>query len=335
MEHKQYRELLSLSVFDELEKEQAGLLEEHLHTCEACRTELGELRKMHSILEKKRLAVPSAQFLQEARAQLRSALKKEQQSRTFWQEWSGSIATWWRELKWSPQYATVLAGIFTFAIGLLVGSSSLINHSPPKQEIASKKVAANEVTPNEIAPTSATFATTSSDIANVRFVDSDTTDGNVEIAFDAVKPMTLKGSINDPAIQKVLTYAVLKEQNPGVRLKAVNAIGAQQQQSQSSADPRLKSAVISALKFDKNAGVRKEALVILQKFPMDEETKAAFLDVLTHDENPGMRVAAMKYLESQELVDPEVLNVMKGKAQTDQNAFVRNRAILVTDEVKQ
>jgi hypothetical protein len=43
----------------------------------------------------------------------------------------------------------------------------------------------------------------------------------------------------------------------------------------------------------------------------------------------------MKLLEAQELVDPELLNVMKGKAKTDENAFIRNRATLVTDEVKQ
>ncbi len=327
MDHKQYREWLSLSLYNELKKEETQLLDEHLRGCESCRAELSELRQMHSVLEKKRAVVPSEHLLLEARTQFRSALRRERQTRTFWQEWTANVGAWWGELKLSPQYAAALAGIFTFAIGLLVGSSAFIRPTP--KEIS-------KAIPPVITPSVDTVALNNagSEISNVRFIDSDTTDGQVEIAFDAVKPMTLKGSTDDPAIQKLLTYAVLKEQNPGVRLRAVSAIG-EQQQKKNTGDPKLKTALISALKFDKNDGVRKEALVILQKFPMDEEIKTAFLDILVHDENPGMRVAAMKHLESQELVDPEFLDILKGKPQTDQNAFVRSRAILVTDEAKQ
>jgi HEAT repeats/Putative zinc-finger len=328
MDHKAYREWLSLSLYNELNQEQTKLLEEHLSGCDACRSELGELRQMHSVLERKRAEVPSEHLLQEARAELRIALRKERQSRSFWQEWTSSVGAWWTDLKVSPQYAAAVAAVFTFVIGMLVGSSSLLNRPP--QEIA--KV--NPPTPKTNIADKVPL-TTGSDISNVRFIDSDSQNGEVEIAFDAVKPMTLKGNVNDPVIQRVLTYAVLKEQNPGVRLKAVNAIGAQQDQEKQSGDPKLKAALISALKFDKNAGVRKEALNILGKFPEDEEIQAALLDVLVHDENPGLRVASMKLLEAQELVDPELLNVMKGKAKTDENAFIRNRATLVTDEVKQ
>ena len=330
MDHKEYREWLSLLLYEDLEKDQALIMQEHLQSCESCRAELAELRQMHSFLEKNQSAVPDPLLL-EARTQLRSALRKERGKHSFWQEWTSSLGEWWREMKVTPQYAAALAGIFTFVIGVIVGSSVLIKPSSENVAVVHEEPGEKKGNGDELLST-ADFPGSGSDIANVRFIDSDSTDGEVEISFDAVKQVKLKRSINDPVIQKVLTYAVLKEQNPGVRLKAVNAIGAQQEQKKP--DPLLKTALISALKFDKNAGVRKEALDILQKYPIDEETKAAFLQVLLRDDNPGMRVAAMKYLEAQDSVDPEVLSVLRDKAQTDQNAFIRGRATLVTDEIK-
>lgn len=331
MDHKEYREWLSLLLYEDLEKDQVRMMQEHLQGCEACRAELAELRQMHSFLGKKQLEV-SDPLLLEARTQLRSALRKERGTVPFWQGLTGGVGTWLREMKVAPQYAAVLAAVLIFVIGIFAGSFLTGKGNVP---VAQSKTGVdngiNKVKGDDLLKP-ADFAGSGSDIANVRFIDSDTTDGEVEISFDAVKQVKLKRSINDPVIQKVLTYAVLKEQNPGVRLKAVNAIGAQQEQKKP--DPLLKTALISALKFDKNAGVRKEALDILQKYPIDEETKAAFLQVLLRDDNPGMRVAAMKYLEAQDSVDPEVLNVLRDKAQTDQNAFIRGRATLVTDEIK-
>ncbi len=34
----------------------------------------------------------------------------------------------------------------------------------------------------------------------------------------------LRGKVNDPQIQSVLTYAMLNEQNPGSRLNSINAM---------------------------------------------------------------------------------------------------------------
>src|SRR5262245_41379282 len=133
MNHQMYREWVSLSLYNELDQEQTKLLEEHLHSCDACRSEMGELRQMHSVLERKRAEIPSEHLLQEARAELRVALRKERQSRSFWQEWTSSVGAWWTDLKVSPQYAAAVAAVFTFVIGLLVGSSSLLHRSSTKE----------------------------------------------------------------------------------------------------------------------------------------------------------------------------------------------------------
>ena len=61
-------------------------------------------------------------------------------------------------------------------------------------------------------------------ISNIQFIDSDPSDGEVEFTFQASKPVRLKGNVNDPKIQSVLTYAMLNEQNPGSRLNSINAM---------------------------------------------------------------------------------------------------------------
>src|SRR5262245_10773412 len=192
MNHQMYREWLSLSLYDELNQEQTKLLEEHLHSCEACRSEIGELRQMHSVLERKRAEIPPEHLLQEARAELRVALRKERQSRSFWQEWTSSIGAWWTDLKVSPQYAAAVAAVFTFVIGLLVGSSSLLNRSTPKN-VAQVNPPTTAVNPPATATNiDKTSLNTGSDISNVRFIDSNYQNGEVKISFDAEKPMTLK-----------------------------------------------------------------------------------------------------------------------------------------------
>jgi HEAT repeat protein len=139
--------------------------------------------------------------------------------------------------------------------------------------------------------------------------------------------------MDDPAIQKVLTHAMLNEENPGVRLKAVSAINASGAEAR---DPEVKTALIKALEMDANAGVRKEALDALRMFPFDGEIKHALLRALVADANPGIRVAAINALDSAQGgglgVDSDVLSVLKQKAETDDNNYIRVKARAVVQE---
>ena len=157
--------------------------------------------------------------------------------------------------------------------------------------------------------------------------------GEIEFTFDAVTPVRMRGSVDDPKIQKVLTYAMLNEENPGVRLKAVNAINRRGVEAR---DPDVKSALIKALEMDGNVGVRKEALNTLRRLPFDREIKMAMLHALMQDANPGLRVAAINALDSARTspsgVDSDILTVLREKAQTDDNNYIRVKARAVIQE---
>jgi hypothetical protein len=228
-----------------------------------------------------------------------------------------------------PRYKIAFGAVATLAVGVFLGYLVFAPRGTEREIQQATSPAAKEASQPLKENTR---------ITNVRFLNSDPSTGEVEFSFDAVKPVYMKGSVNDPDVQKVLAYALLNEQNPGVRLRSVDVIGSEHLKS-SSSEVEIKRTLISALKSDDNPGVRKEALAVLEKFPFDDEIKRTFLDVLLHDNNSALRIAAINALENargEKLpVDPEVLNVFRQRMKSDDNNYIRLRARAVVEEMKQ
>jgi hypothetical protein len=314
MEHQQYRENLSVLIYGELGQNEEAELREHLKHCSECAKEFEELETLYSTVDSANFPKASEPLLQEARMELRAALRLER-SRKMWK------GIWTERIQgWLPIFRLTFASLASLALGIFIGYKAI---SPANETITP----GNQKTIAERGP----VLSGDTQITNVKFQDSDSRDGNIEFTFEAVQPMKYKGSINNPSIQKVLTYALVNEQNPGIRLHAVNALNAKQIHKP---DPQVKRALIEALTKDENPGVRKEALTALQKFDVDEDIKKAYLYVLVHDTNPGMRVEAIKSMETERLMDQEVVTVLKGM-QTDENEFVRLNAKRLVQEVSQ
>lgn len=328
MTHQRFRAWLHLSLYDELSDPEKHLMEEHLARCEHCRVALEQLKALHHTLGSVERVSPSEQMLWEARQGLRAVLRLEQDKRSAWDRLTEMISTWTGALTWGwvPRYGMALGGLVLFALGVFLGSRGLVPDSV-RPYLAVQPVADDG---NDA------LSRGDVEITNVQFVDPDTKDGQIEFVFEAVRPVRMKGSIDDPRIQKVLTYAVINEQNPGVRLRAVNAIGSSRQQP---ADSEFKTALITALTSDTNTGVRKDAFAALQKFPFDEDIKSAFLHVLTHDTNSGLRIAAINSLEKivsgQRRADQDLVNVLKARVESDENTYIRTRARAVLEEIEQ
>ena len=169
-------------------------------------------------------------------------------------------------------------------------------------------------------------------MGNLRFIDADPSDGNVEFTYEATAPVHVRGNVNDPMVQDVLSEALVDAQNPGVRLRAVSMLNTDKLKQP---DADVKRALITALKLDENNGVRKQALAALQNFPFDNEIRDALLFVLNNDSNPAMRIAAIDAIRTERYRDPEVLRVLEEKANTDGNEYIRYRSRAVLQEAKQ
>jgi hypothetical protein len=328
MDHHQYKEWLQLLIYGELTDEQHDELDVHLRSCAECNRELEELKRFHSLLTHHKPAEVSGQLLAEARQELRAALRLERSRQSLWDRLNAfvpHIAL--------PKYAPVLGALAALILGIGLGRYVFAPERHPLQPNSGEAVK------------SAAFPEGEMRISNVRFINTDASDGEVEFTFDATAPVHIKGSINDDRVQKVLAHALLNDLNPGVRLRSVSAF-ATQSHNLRLPDPQVKTSLIAALKSDANPGVRKEALRVLLTFPFDEEIKAAFLHVLLHDKNAGLRIAAINSLDSVRIVgqhsDNEFMSVLKEKMQSDENNYVRIRAKAVlrseglpTEEVRQ
>jgi len=103
----------------------------------------------------------------------------------------------------------------------------------------------------------------------------------------------LKGSVNDPKIQSILTYAMLNDQNPGSRLNSINAMDSY---GNISLDKDVKDALVTVVMADNNPGVRREAIKLLDRVGYDESVKQAYLYVLLNDSSSALRIEALNAL---------------------------------------
>lgn len=318
MNHKKYKNLIDEYFFGEINSREKIELEEHLKNCELCRSEFYSAKLLKESLLKNELPEPDENILKEARNELRSNLRTERMKTGFWEGIAGRLNS---SFFLTPQLA---AAAFSLLIaGVIIGyfifnSAGAIHYTMENPQ------------PNE---NKQIILSGDTRISNISFIAKNAGDGTVEFTFDAIKPMHIKGKINDPQVQNVLMYSMLNEDNPGTRLNTINLINSS---SQPQPDNEIKNALLSVVKFDNNQGVRWEAMKLLQKFTFDDEIKKTMLYVLQNDSSSGMRIEAMNRLvqanKTGSKFNDEDLSVFKQKMQDDDNNYIRYQAKTVLKE---
>ena len=300
MEHNDYKKMIQFYLYEELDLQNKKIFEEHLNSCNECKQELESYKKLFTEIKNDSDAPLNPKLLMEARLELRGLLKSERNrvsTSTKIYEKIASLIT--------RPIGMALSGVSILFVGLFLGyivfkSPAIVNENPYNPFNDQIK------------------------ISNINFIDSDPANGQVELTFESIKPGYYKGKINDPEIQKILTYAILNEQNPGTRLNSINVINASKSNL---LDDEIKSTLISVAKFDDNPGVRREALKSLKEIPLDTEIKNALIYVLLNDTSAGIRIEAIN-----SLVDAAKkgfgfsnndLSILKEKIKADKNNYVR------------
>ena len=323
MPHDKWRDWLQLSLYGELSETDQTDLEGHLKGCNICCEELEQLKRFQHLIAIATPPRPDQSILMDARRNLRTVLQYEMdrpgvRERLF--EWFWMIKRRFEDIE-LPSMQSALVGLAFVTLGVLIG----LNYNRLQNDVMN--IQAELANPDDI------LTRGDVDISNVRFLDSDPSDGSIEFVFEAVRSVQMKGSLDDPLVQQVLSFAVVNEQNPGVRLKAINAVGAYAQLS----TDEFKNALITALKTDSNSGVRKEAFYALIKYPFDPAIKDVMVHVLTHDGNAALRIEAINMLHARARgkfpFDQDLVEVLKTRMETDDNAYIRTSARIVLDDI--
>ena len=314
MEHNVFKEMIQLALLNELNDDEMKELHRHMIECSECQLEYERLTKFYALINENKTKDVEENFLREARQQFFQKLDYELSKQSIVKKLFNSV----RKYFWIYK-RPALAGAFSLAAGFILGYL-IFSAGASNGVILSNNNAANGK---------------GTEITNVRFLNNGSLNGEVEFTFDAVKQITMKGKIDDPNIQKILAEALLNEKNPGARIRTVSELA---NQTGAALNPKIKQALITALKFDSNPAVRREALKALLEYPYDNEINDCLLYVLQHDDNSALRIAAINGLASAKLsgrnINEETLKVLNQKVKNDDNEYVRIRAASLLKEDK-
>ncbi len=309
MKHDEYRERVILLTYGELEPSELPDLEGHLRECQECRRLLAELEQMQDVLERSS-PEPPEHLLWQSRERLKASLQRTVSG-------AGSDAIGWSErltalIRGSLAPVQVVGALAMVCVGIMIGYLTFSPSGAGEHQLA------------EFDP----FVSGNVKINSVSFQKADAASGEVELAFQASRPFKIRGDVEDPRIQRLLAYALINEQNPGIRLRAVNTIGARS--IVEGTDLEIQAALIGALKTDSNPAVRQQALSALAKHPITPEIKEAVLGVLAYDENAKLRIEAINILEAAVTaghdIESDVIDALEDRIQKDDNNFIRLRA---------
>ena len=315
MEHKKYKELMYLAVMEELGQEEIIELENHLLECSECSAEYDSLKNIHSALVWNRPKKASDENLKFNRQKLFETLRREQNKLGFFQK----LLNYLREML-APGYKIALSGAFTLLIGIFTGWLIFTGNNSPNGMITSEK----EVSLDKLKESGMR-------ISNIRFPNPFLQGEEIDISFDIVRPINIKGNFSDPGVQKLLATAMLTSDNAGVKLKTISTLNRQMPlKERVLLDPAVKEALLSTLKVDLNPGVRKEALEVLSKYPFDPDIRNALLFVLENDRNAGIRINAINALAQYKtegiMLDDNLKRSVRKSIDDEKNEFIKLRA---------
>jgi hypothetical protein len=92
---------------------------------------------------------------------------------------------------------------------------------------------------------------------------------------------------NNTHVREALIYALRYDSNPGVRLKSLDGLGVFVK-----SDPRVRDALLEALVQDSNPGVRTEALHLLEPVRADGSVRSVLQKLADRDQNQYIRSQA-------------------------------------------
>ncbi|MGD0802193.1 MAG: HEAT repeat domain-containing protein [Terracidiphilus sp.] len=312
-------ERIVTAAYGELGDEQAHELERHLDGCPECVKEREQLLALKLLMDALPVAEPEANLIARARMRLEEALDALPPWR--WYERLGQrIMNGFASLQAAPVAACLL-----LLAGVGVGSLG-------EYKLAENRAAHRMTALAQPAPVAAVVAAPA-EIASISSIVRQPNSHRVEVRYNQLVPQRLEGSLDDPAIRQLLMLASQNSAPTGVRDDSVGLMAAECKAGHGCKAAGIRDALMVALRYDKNDGVRKKALEGLEPYVAEDmRVRDAVLEALMNDSDPRIRTAAINILEPVE-ADTSVRQVLHSVANTDRNPYIRTVSRQVLDSV--
>ena len=262
-----------------------------------------------------------AAWLEEQRARLEGAIAVAAAG-SWWTKAAEQVRLWWDELPFLLGSARpVLVGSAALIIGILIGRLVL---SGPGLSLPGDLAGGGEAAPLDLAE-----MIRSGQIKNIDIGVSDNPEAPITLNLTTGRELLVTGSTDRDDILAALEYVLVKDPNPGQRLRSARILGGA---SGLEGKESTVMALVSALLTDENPGVRLSIVRSLQgvESPL---VKNAFIKTALEDSNEGVRLAAVEAL-GLFLGDLSVRSALLLASRMDEDESVRYQAYQLLSEAQ-
>jgi HEAT repeats len=165
-------------------------------------------------------------------------------------------------------------------------------------------------------------------LSNVAFQPADPS-GKIGVSFDATARYTVVGKPGEKGLSDLLAYLVAGGAGTeSARGKAIDLVS-QHYAEGAPASPQIVATLVQTLQKDENPGVRKKAAEALSQLPATPQIRDAFLAALKGDACPAVRIVAVESLAkvAMTLRDPAAIETLRQKASDErETGYVRVKA---------
>jgi hypothetical protein len=305
------QEKITLAVYGELPDESSPELEQHLAGCEDCRRELEAVRALQNAMYLLPVTEPSANLLARARLKLEDAIDNLPRQGLL-VRLAQNFLSGAGHLRTAPVAASALA-VLSLGAGVIGG-----------YKVADLKAGQTQATATKAADQLAGVQAAAAPIANVSSIVRDPNSENVEVTYNRLVPVKLRGSLDDPNIRRILLAGTQTEGNSAIRDNSVSLLAAECRAGHSCSGGPVRDALMVAARYDGSPDVRKKALQGLEPYiAEDVRVRDAVLEILMDDGDPSVRTQAISVLRPVE-ADSSVRQVLRTVAVEDKNPYIRN-----------
>jgi hypothetical protein len=316
------QEDIVLSVYGELPDDRAHRLEQHLELCESCRQEMEAVAALQKAMSAKPTVEPSPSLLARTRLRLDEALDTMPQGGFF-----RRVSQRFRRGLGAVQGAPVMAMALLLAGAAAGGWGGY--------RAGAHATRAIQTAPNNAASVPVVADIGATQIAGVSSITLEPGSENVEVRFDRLTPETAFGTLDDPQIRQLLLLGTRERANPVVHDDSVNLLARECQAGHECTGGPIRNALMVALRYDKDARVRRKALEGLEAYiPIDTRVRDAVLEAVLHDSDADVRTEAIGLLEPVD-ADSAVRKVLETVADRDDNQHIRTVSRQYLEQVSQ
>ena len=298
---------IALFAYGELPDDQCHALEGHLTTCKRCQEEFAAVQALQQAMTLAPAQEPSANMLAQARLRLEEAL--DTMPRSSWlMRIQQSMFRGVSMLGQAPVAASALL-VLGLSGGSWAGYLAAGRIHPPVTAIAGK-----------------------GKIATISSIVREPNSEKVEIKLNRLVPETVQGSLDDPQIRDLLLVGAESQVNPGVEQNSVMLLADECLAGHQCSDGPIRKALLVALRYDKDDGVRLRALNGLKPYVAEDmRVRDGVLGALMDDPDATVRSRAIELLQPVE-ADSSVREVLHTVASEDDNAHIRTVSQEVLDQ---